>query len=228
MKFGLQISCWEACKISKQLEDFILNFTISKFRELLIKWVRSSGNWNLSWQNHSFIIHKMKAFHNSYIVEIYNKLHICTRYIFKTWQNTQFTLVVAKLIYHIKIILTWWLGTRITNTLWAYHSYIVKMMCWSYMTNNDPIRPQFCTCHDSSAVMACAKLWPDRINRNEYHKFSQDFNYELINSLGNKLPYHSDVVGASPAGIAPTAYFLKDNYKMRRDAFKFWDLEPLY
>ena len=26
---------------------------------------------------------------------------------------------------------------------------------------NDSIRSQFCTCHDSSAVMACAKLWPD-------------------------------------------------------------------
>ena len=26
-----------------------------------------------------------------------------------------------------------------------------------------PIRSQFCTCHDSSAVMACAKLWPGLI-----------------------------------------------------------------
>ena len=30
------------------------------------------------------------------------------------------------------------------------------------MKNNHPIRPQFCTCHDSWAVMTCAKLWPDR------------------------------------------------------------------
>ena len=27
--------------------------------------------------------------------------------------------------------------------------------------SDDQIRSQFCTCHDSSAVMACAKLWPD-------------------------------------------------------------------
>ena len=29
----------------------------------------------------------------------------------------------------------------------------------SYFNSNDPIRPQLCTCHDSSAVMTCAKLW---------------------------------------------------------------------
>ena len=28
---------------------------------------------------------------------------------------------------------------------------------------DDPIRPQCCTCHDSWAVVACAKLWPDQM-----------------------------------------------------------------
>ena len=27
---------------------------------------------------------------------------------------------------------------------------------------NDPVRSHFCTCHDSWAVMTCAKLWPDQ------------------------------------------------------------------
>ena len=31
------------------------------------------------------------------------------------------------------------------------------------MGNNDKIRSQFCTCHDSSAVMACANFRPDWI-----------------------------------------------------------------
>ena len=30
-----------------------------------------------------------------------------------------------------------------------------------YLKNNDPIRSQFCTCHDSWAVVTCANLWPD-------------------------------------------------------------------
>ena len=33
----------------------------------------------------------------------------------------------------------------------------------SNFDSNDPIRSQFCTYHDSSAVMACAKLWLDWI-----------------------------------------------------------------
>ena len=32
---------------------------------------------------------------------------------------------------------------------------------------NDPITSQFCTCHDSLAVMTCAKLWPDWITQNK-------------------------------------------------------------
>ena len=35
--------------------------------------------------------------------------------------------------------------------LWPFHG-----------TNNGSIKSQFCTCHDSSAVMACANLWLDR------------------------------------------------------------------
>ena len=33
---------------------------------------------------------------------------------------------------------------------------------WSNLDFNNSIRPQICTCHDSSAVMACAKLWHDQ------------------------------------------------------------------
>ena len=35
----------------------------------------------------------------------------------------------------------------------------------SYMKNNLQIKSQFCTCHDSTAVMTCAKLWHDGIIR---------------------------------------------------------------
>ena len=37
-------------------------------------------------------------------------------------------------------------------------------MVSSYFDSDDPIRPQLCTCHDSWAVMTCAKLWPDLTN----------------------------------------------------------------
>ena len=38
-------------------------------------------------------------------------------------------------------------------------------MCHFYWKNNNQIMSQFCTCHDSSAVMTCANLWHDLIIR---------------------------------------------------------------
>ena len=58
--------------------------------------------------------------------------------------------------------------------------------------------------------------------------------------VGNKIIDHSDVVGASLVGAAPTASALipewtpgfyrlrKDNCKTRRETFKFWDFVSLY
>ena len=55
-------------------------------------------------------------------------------------------------------------------------------------------------------------------------------------SVGNKIVDHSDVVGASPVGGRCSNYIFildltpgfkgldKDNYKIRRETFRFWDL----
>ena len=43
---------------------------------------------------------------------------------------------------------------------------LIFQCCQSHplmLINYDPIRSQFCTCHDSFAVMTCAKLWPDQM-----------------------------------------------------------------
>ena len=47
------------------------------------------------------------------------------------------------------------IGPRFHDANHGKISYSVK--------NSVQIRSQFCTCHDSWAVMACAKLWPDWI-----------------------------------------------------------------
>ena len=39
--------------------------------------------------------------------------------------------------------------------------------CGSYMTNIAEIKSQICTCHDSSAVVACENLWHDLIIRKQ-------------------------------------------------------------
>ena len=51
---------------------------------------------------------------------------------------------------------------------------------------NDLFRSQFCTCHDSWAVVGCAKLWPDLIIFHlKWRCILQNFRYELINHLWN-------------------------------------------
>ena len=43
-------------------------------------------------------------------------------------------------------------------TLQVWRSCKTKI---AQVKNNNPIRPQFCTCHDSRAVVTCANSWPD-------------------------------------------------------------------
>ena len=69
-------------------------------------------------------------------------------------------------------------------------------------------------------------------------------NYRKVSNIrrtlvGNKIVDHSDVVGASPAGAAPTTSsfstlitsgfkgFGKDSRKTVQESFKFWDLVRL-
>ena len=72
---------------------------------------------------------------------------------------------------------------------------------------------------------------------------SSYFSYRQVSNIrrtlvGNEIVVHSDVVGASPVGAAPTNIFIlhltpgcnilrKDNCKPRRETFEFWDLVRL-
>ena len=51
----------------------------------------------------------------------------------------------------IRRLFHWWLKSS---------ESLLNSVC-SYIHSNNPIRSLFCTCHDSWAVMTCAKLWPD-------------------------------------------------------------------
>ena len=54
-------------------------------------------------------------------------------------------------------------GTCFTFNLCSHNWNCVKNSMCSYLDSVVSIRSQFCTCHDSSSVMACAKLWPDLV-----------------------------------------------------------------
>ena len=84
--------------------------------------------------------------------------------------------------------------------------------CFSFVKINCLTGPQFCTCHDSRAVMACANLWPDWSMRIKIG-VKRTLNFELINCLCVKwvpgcpvattmlAPYHSIRVIVSPSRL---------------------------
>ena len=51
----------------------------------------------------------------------------------------------------------------LTRPLWAHNSNLVGILSAPNYDSNEPVRTQFCTGHDSSAVVTCAKLWSDCI-----------------------------------------------------------------
>ena len=58
-------------------------------------------------------------------------------------------------------------GIHFTKGSWSHNWNLVKntIICEKYLDYDysDPMRSQICICHDSSAVMACAKSWDDWI-----------------------------------------------------------------
>ena len=52
-------------------------------------------------------------------------------------------------------------GTHFMKGLWAQDWNLMKSSLCCNFDCNGLNRSQICTCHDSAAVVACAKLWPD-------------------------------------------------------------------
>ena len=102
--------------------------------------------------------------------------------------------------------LIWQLGT-ISHRLWAYNTNFVKNNHVALIKINQ-IRLQFCTYHDSSAIVTYANLWPDCIMRilNKTKLISQDFNDYLINKLFNgSLESYEAAVACKPIlGVSPS------------------------
>ena len=71
---------------------------------------------------------------------------------------------------------------HILQTLMSLSLRSRENTCSSYLKNDYEIRSQFCTCHDSWAVVSCAKLWPwfDDQNRILGKKFEKDFKTKNI------------------------------------------------
>ena len=76
---------------------------------------------------------------------------------FSCWVNNQWD----------PVCLWYWLPLSLSD---LFHQNFIKLLIqnlWKFiffhLDSDDPISSQFCTCHDSSAVMTCAKVWTDLI-----------------------------------------------------------------
>ena len=81
---------------------------------------------------------------------------------------------------HLPAAITWGLFHKHFMRTWS--NFWKKEITLLLLKNDDLIRSQFCTCHDSSAVMACANLWSDWMIRIiiSAKRIWQDFNYGFI------------------------------------------------
>ena len=66
-------------------------------------------------------------------------------------------------VFYIFMAITNGTWVHFTKSLWTHNLNLVKNTWCSCMKNNNGIRLQVCTCHDSWAVLACANVWPDWI-----------------------------------------------------------------
>ena len=81
------------------------------------------------------------------------------------------------------------LSCRHNQTVQTVYHLIIENLWkfYCYLDFNHPIRPQFCTCHDSWAVMTCAKLWLDLIII--FHA-----TYNNIVRLGFWIPTYNSII----------------------------------
>ena len=56
-------------------------------------------------------------------------------------------------------------GAQFRKGLWAHVSNLSKNTCCFHLQIENQFRSQWCTCHNSSAVVTCANLWPDWLIR---------------------------------------------------------------
>ena len=97
-------------------------------------------------------------------------VHTCGQSSWSLWPYRDYTLYhrySTHLTQSFPITTPGLIGANITESLWAHNPNFVvkKITCLFHSENDHQIRPQFCTCHDISAVVTCVNLWPDYIFR---------------------------------------------------------------
>ena len=96
-----------------------------------------------------------------------------------------------QLLRRLPLILHIWPGAHFTNHLWGPQLNSCGIYFCSNFDSDDPTRSQICTCHNSWAVVTCAKLWSAHfiIFHVREYLYQKDLEYELINCLLNVIQF---------------------------------------
>ena len=91
------------------------------------------------------------------------------------WLGTNLEWALYPMWWSVSVVGSWWHVSWVEGTVWPLGPWLISQRVYELMVENcenlhsfsydlnDPSRSQNCTCHDSSAVVTCAKLWPDQI-----------------------------------------------------------------
>ena len=108
----------------------------------------------------------------------------CVPIIMFLFENTVWKHNHAYFIHAKKIDMVFWLWHPFPK-LWAYDSKPYQNSFCLNHKSNDPIRSQFCTCHNSGAVVTCATF----VMSSDHHLLNLD--YELITCWWNESLLYS-------------------------------------
>ena len=115
--------------------------------------------------------------------------------------------------------------TQFTKCLLAHNSNLVKMCC-IYWNDDDPIRSQLCTCHDSSATIKCANLWFNESSGPRFNIKIPSYQYRKSH-CGDKTILRPSYLhnGISYTGKMTSLYWIgPQNHNSTYDSFHFYEL----
>ena len=97
-----------------------------------------------------------------------------------------------------------------------FNSSLSKFCESTFCSNSDynhKSRSHFCTCHDSRAVVTCAKLWPDQLIKNKMHLL-KDLDHQLLNCWWNRCWTH--------------AWGFMDFISLEKWYYKWWSIRAFF
>ena len=116
-----------------------------------------------------------------------------------------------------------------------HNSNVMEISYCSHLNFNQPIAPSFFTCHDSCAVMACAKSWSDIITKNwitvkrNFHQIWFVMEQALVKGIPQLMMKCGSLIEWYSCNMTQIIYgkLLPSNVMSVSCVMKLWSLTPI-